>query len=94
MEYETSAQFIERNGCSDKELSEFERWEVLKVKDIVLDTIEIGGEKFVRVSYPSIGGTNGGTKIDSHIQGQFGDRFFEAQQREGLIKVHVVLPNP
>ena len=83
LKYETPSEFISRNGCSNVELSDAERLKVLKKKDVVLDTIEVGGEKFVRISYMSIGGT----RIDSHVQGQYGDRFFEAQQRDNLIKV-------
>ena len=73
--FETNAEFIERNGYSEIELSKEDRIDVLKEKEVVLDTIEVGGEKFIRVSYMFA------DSLYSHVQGQFSDRFREALRR-------------
>lgn len=61
---------------STKELSDDEIAKLLETQGKVIDTVVVGGEEFYRNSYMGIG------KIGSFVIGCYGDRYFEASQRE------------
>ncbi len=62
---------------STKELSKCKRKKLLKTQNKVVDTIIMGGEKFFRNSYFGID-----DKVSSFVIGCYGDRFFNASERE------------
>ena len=74
----------------DRELSESERISILSeipedaIPQCITDTIVVGDEKFERKS-SLLGG-----KICDFVVGCYGDRYFEACQREGL-KLNVIV---
>ncbi len=63
---------------SKKELSLKTRRKMLKTKDKIIDTVIIGGEEFLRNSYMGLSDS----EVSSFVIGCYGDRAFEAFQRE------------
>jgi len=62
------------------ELSDSETCKLLETQNTVVDTVIVAGEKFLRNSYKGIG-----DKMGSFIIGCYGDRYFDACQRESRI---------
>ncbi len=66
-------------------MTESERLKLLETQEVVVDTVIVGGEEFNRSSSMFAG------KMGSHIHGCYGDRYFEASQREGIVpNIHMV----
>ena len=69
-----------KDAMNKRTMNQSERKALLKTQEVVVDSVVVGGEKFNRSSYMFAG------RMYSHIHGCYGDRYYEASQRDKLIK--------